>query len=77
MNPTKKHVEALTHVLKGFDSTWGTKNVVCRRDKMRIIWNWKCQSRWVVQCGGLRVVPRWGQGGGGVLGWVVLVGCPW
>ena len=30
-------------LLKGFDKTWGARNVLCRRDIMNIMWNWKQQ----------------------------------
>ena len=28
---------------KDFDETWGARNVICRRDRMNIMWNWKRQ----------------------------------
>ena len=48
-------------MLQGYDQTWSVRNVLCRRDNMKINWNWKWQRNQVAQLlggqfGGLGVV---------------------
>jgi hypothetical protein len=33
----------LHYMHQGFDQTWGVRNVLCRRNNLSIVWNWKRQ----------------------------------
>lgn len=33
-------------LLEGFDKTWGARGVLCRRDNLEVIWNWKWCSNY-------------------------------
>ena len=40
-----KHIKissfSATAMIQGFDQTWGARNVLCRRNNLHIVWNWK------------------------------------
>lgn len=40
---------SIAAMLQGLDQMWGVRNVLCRRNNLNIIWNWKRQRRLVVQ----------------------------
>lgn len=64
--------------LKGFDQMWGLRTSLCKEDRMRVTWNWKCQRMHDVRhfdlsLGGLEVVLGWCGGGDPWFGGLSLV----
>ena len=35
--------------LKGYDHSWGARNVLCKQSKMKISWDWKRQRIYVIK----------------------------